>query len=565
MKTTSLWRCVARSVTIASVLVLALVGRAEPRNYKLYPLDTGPAWNLFAAPVINNAGVVAFLSEEVIPASDLLVIKNAGAGNTIFSHVYDLGLGVPLGPIDLNDSGAVAILAPSQTDGTRVLGRIAPDGSFTPLAEAYPDGSKPFWEFHPDGFGGYRVAMNNSGQIAMGVTNTDLTSSILRFDGGGITEIARTTSTFFAFGQPTLNDAGVVAFHALNLEDLSQISSYTGSGGPLTNESPGHPGRYPVVNNEGVLLISGESAGERLFTAQGGVVTPVVHGDEDPLFQLITGYDAFSMNNFGDIVFQSHEPPVGTTDGLFTGNDPVADLVKTREGDVVKIGETVFGKEVIGIQLSRHAINDRGQITFLLTLRESVFSAPSYIIRADPLPDHDLAVTDVKPPSSVTLSASKPQALKKVTVRIQNQSLHNETIPDLSTLQKVVTLTGNSLGACPDLATTLTPPKSFPVVLKPKQKLSLKYEALYTKTCVHDGMAGVGHEDYRYVATVDHGQLAAHARLDEDPSDDVCPRTVAPPFRLDPSQAGTIKDKGCGEKKADRTFGAEILTDVVVQ
>ena len=60
-----------------------------------------------------------------------------------------------------------------------------------------------------------------------------------------------------------------------------------------------------------------------------------------------------------------------------------------------------------------------------------------------------------------------------------------------------------------------------------------------------------------------------HAALDgeEDthPADDLCPRSVIPPFEFDANPDGTIKDVGCGNKNPDKTFGADVLTDVIVK
>ena len=50
--------------------------------------------------------------------------------------------------------------------------------------------------------------------------------------------------------------------------------------------------------------------------------------------------------------------------------------------------------------------------------------------------------------------------------------------------------------------------------------------------------------------------------MDIDPIDDVCPRSVTPPFRPDPNPDGRLKDTGCGAKKDDKTFGADLLTDI---
>ncbi len=49
---------------------------------------------------------------------------------------------------------------------------------------------------------------------------------------------------------------------------------------------------------------------------------------------------------------------------------------------------------------------------------------------------------------------------------------------------------------------------------------------------------------------------------DSHPVDDVCPRSVTPPYEVDPFPNGKIRDKGCGAKKPDKTRGGDIVIDV---
>jgi len=70
------------------------------------------------------------------------------------------------------------------------------------------------------------------------------------------------------------------------------------------------------------------------------------------------------------------------------------------------------------------------------------------------------------------------------------------------------------------------------------------------------------HADYTISALVRHGALGSR---DAHPEDDLCPRQVTPPGVLDPFPDGKLFDKGCGAKKADKTFGAPILVDVTVK
>jgi hypothetical protein len=119
-------------------------------------------------------------------------------------------------------------------------------------------------------------------------------------------------------------------------------SPFTGSGGPLTNEAPGQGAEVaitPIINNSGVLLVDGNLNAPLLFTAKGGVITPVVNRNEDPIFQKLGSL--ISMNNFCNVAFVSQENtfvpsiPSSPGQGLFTGNDPIADKV-IKTGDIAK-------------------------------------------------------------------------------------------------------------------------------------------------------------------------------------------------------------------------------------
>src|SRR5205814_1954617 len=84
------------------------------------------------------------------------------------------------------------------------------------------------------------------------------------------------------------------------------------------------------------------------------------------------------------------------------------------------------------------------------------------------------------------------------------------------------------------------------VTLFPKQSLKVYFDVTFTTNCVNDPVRNArfdpGHEDYRYRAAVH--QDALDGQPDTHPEDDVCPRSVIPPFDIDPNPDGTIKDKG---------------------
>jgi len=185
-----------------------------------------------------------------------------------------------------------------------------------------------------------------------------------------------------------------------------------------------------------------------------------------------------------------------------------------------------------------------------------------------PAEPHDLAVTQIRALSRIVLRQSHPIRTGSVRVEIQNRSPTPETIEDSATLEKLVTLTAGSLGSCPNAPTVLhdgPPQEPLPRTLAPKENLTVVFDVTFD--CANDPLrttaADPGHDDYSYTATVSHAALDGEP--DTHPVDDVCPRSVTPPFVIDPNPDGTIQDRGCGKLKPDRTFGAPVTTDVIVK
>lgn len=161
---------------------------------------------------------------------------------------------------------------------------------------------------------------------------------------------------------------------------------------------------------------------------------------------------------------------------------------------------------------------------------------------------HDLAVTSIAAPATVTIKGGVAQ-MKTVTVQVQNRSGHTETIPDAATLENLVNLTISPIvmdcTAAPTIV--LDPPKKFPVVLKSKGKIGVKFDVTFTEACDPDKTTkkNPGHDDFRYSATVHHSVLGG---ADIHPADDSCPR---PALGVDPNPDGKISDVGCAEERTD--------------
>jgi hypothetical protein len=165
-----------------------------------------------------------------------------------------------------------------------------------------------------------------------------------------------------------------------------------------------------------------------------------------------------------------------------------------------------------------------------------------------PLLPHDLAVTSIKVPKAVTLSAKKPSITSKAAVTIENlgpltEQITAENITNLVDFE----LQSLSPATCTPPVPVLVLPTKLPISLATKKSLKLNYTITFD--CANNPTKGV--EDFSYTAAV-HTE-ALDGSPDTNPSNDTCPR--------DPS--GT--DKGCGSKNPDGTLGGDVVTDVIMK
>lgn len=164
---------------------------------------------------------------------------------------------------------------------------------------------------------------------------------------------------------------------------------------------------------------------------------------------------------------------------------------------------------------------------------------------------YDLAIMSIAQPKRVVLSAETPSKTSLLKVKLRNRGPFEETIEDAAVLTDLITVTAESLSACPAPTPILhesKPQKLFPITIKPGKTLTVYYDVTFD--CPHDATRDT--PDFRFSAKVN--RAAIDEKEDTNPADDVCPRDSTSP-----------KDKGCGARKPDNTLGGEILTDVVVK
>jgi hypothetical protein len=324
-------------------------------------------------PSVNSSGTVAFAALAGDPSdgrSEWVVFTSDGVRLVPLCNLTDvLGPGSPLSLV-INDASAIAV---NYTIGPRaVIVRLDANCGATVLAEADQAGSMPYREFATT------ISMNNAGQVAALVTNQDSTRAILRLGHSGAVELARSSPERFNFSSPAINDSGVVAFKAQGpLPD--DVSLYTGSGGPLTDEGVAAPCRgssaqAPVINNDGLVL--SDCGNPPLFTVRAGVVNVLLSGTEDPIFARLASTSSYSLNNRGRPAFVTGPGGLSTEVGLFTGNDPVGNKI-------VRTGDLVFGFTVEDIRVGQRSINDAGRIAFLLQVGDGA-TVTSHVVLATP-------------------------------------------------------------------------------------------------------------------------------------------------------------------------------------
>jgi len=146
-------------------------------------------------------------------------------------------------------------------------------------------------------------------------------------------------------------------------------------------------------------------------------------------------------------------------------------------------------------------------------------------------PGSDLAVLRIRVPAHVRLSDIHLKASAHAAVRLANRGAAPVIVADVATLAKLVGLSAASLEgpiACAPVG--IAPAVAhlrFPLILRPARSRSLRYKLDFT--C---GANPGRPPDWAFSAIVDHAALDGIA--DDDPADDVCPRTPGP------------ADRGCG-------------------
>ncbi len=374
----------------------------EVLYYSTSITDTENAsWTGLFKTTSSGTSLIARTNQD-IPQIAGAKFNKPGAGNGIFGpHILPFNENGQAVFLSFNNSTTLMDSGYFVGSGTvNSLGLIAEEGGNAPASS----GSNA--KFGPID-GNREAAINNSGQIAFSQTLDGTDNGLLDNTGifrgnasGNITEIVQegqtipgaSGGTFTSFGNPSINDAGQVAFIGFNnntdnligiyvsdgttLRTVAQEeSTFNTAGNKFSNQLGGRNFGVSINRNgdvgfkSGISDSSGTIISSGVFVRRGnGTIREVVRTSEN-----IGGGEIYFnnsgrhvvINNFGDVAFmgQARRTDNGMqTYALFRG-DSNGDLKQ-----IVRVEQTVPAGDATIKWIRKFALNNSGQMAFTTTL-----------------------------------------------------------------------------------------------------------------------------------------------------------------------------------------------------
>jgi hypothetical protein len=315
-------------------------------------------------PAINNRGAVAFVATQNGTEQDVFkwdrrelrtIASTTGGPYTFFSD-----------NVVINAAGIVGFQASLGTVG-RASGIFTSDGLATKTIVNSTEQALP-------GFGIGPPSINASGTVAFQALRNGFRSSIIfTGDGGALTPILDSLNTDFgSFGAVAINARGEVVFLGVH-KDRSQgifiVIPGSSEAGKSESISAGRVSLVdiadannfglfgfgdPVINDAGVVADSaGGVQGLEIFSGDAKGIT----ARTDPTSGFFAEFEHPSINNHGAVAFSTFE--ANGAQGIFVeltgGASPVA---------VLQTGDSLFGSTVTAVSVGRFAFNDHFRLAF---------------------------------------------------------------------------------------------------------------------------------------------------------------------------------------------------------
>jgi hypothetical protein len=312
-------------------------------------------------PAINNQGSVAFVAaqgpEQQIFKWEQRITKPIASTATVpFTFFTD--------DVVINDRGTVGFRSLVST-GLRAVGIFTSDGFTTKTIVNSADQGFP-------GFGIGTPSINGSGTVAFQAFRSGFRSNVI-FIGNGesITPVLDTlTSDFETFGAVAINASGTIVFEGVQKDRSSGIFLVkpNRNGGSVAGAGPAsvidvvdsnnHPDFFqfgdPVINNAGLVADFGAGGTTlEIFSGNGKGIT----ARNDPANNLFIDVEHPSMNNRGAIAFSAIE--ASGAQCIFVELTGGASLIP-----VLQTGDPLFGSTVTAVSVGRFAFNDHLRLVF---------------------------------------------------------------------------------------------------------------------------------------------------------------------------------------------------------
>lgn len=359
------------------------------------PISTG-------APALNDTGQTAFgVSTCTSPADAQVIRANVGEYTTIFG-IQGQSTYSALGElrVSINNDGTVAFYAyRGSPAGTAVL--TGSGAALTTIADT---------TVNTEFTGVFKPSIhNNSSSVAFQATPAGQSGdAIVRESGGTFTTIAApgtvdpTFGTLVSTAQPIINSNGTVSLSASG--NLASGLAY-GSGGPLTPVSTSAGSILNGFNNLNTASFDTGPFGS-VYSGNGGTPTLIATAGSGGIVSLV---GISSINDAGTVVFLADS---STGRGIFTGPDAVAERV-------IGVGDSIPGLgTVTTIDIGPEAINNNGQIAFVVGYTSGPGVSGVAVVRADPLCATAISATvTVSSRGQLRLNRSTGRYTQTVTLR----------------------------------------------------------------------------------------------------------------------------------------------------
>jgi hypothetical protein len=369
-----------------------LEDRTLPSGYtftRLTDAETDPYWPPSTS-AINSSGAVAFHASLRDSVTTGIYVASGGTVTTIAQTGSTFGAILKQGALSVNDAGQVAFTARPPTPS--VYGLYVGDGTTTSLI-LQEDAN--FYSFS-------RPLINNAGDVAFSALQQTSPgvyfSGIFLYQAGTVRTLVLNSATF-STGYFDLNNQGQIAFFAQDgansggifVTDGSALITVAHSGSQFTLNGLQHA--QPRMNDSGVVAFTAITAAGTtgVFTGNGGPLTTIA---SDPT----QGFSDAVVNAVGD---------VGYVGGSNTSAVYVYDGESHTTATLIRRGDPLDGKSFAGAPYGI-ALNDAGQLA-LVAVRTTFNPTTNYydLYRADPvLPTLSVADTSVTEGNAGTTSAT---------------------------------------------------------------------------------------------------------------------------------------------------------------